>query len=98
MREARSRDLTAAAWLLRIRDLPEVELLRGDQRTAYRASAVSDDAVRDSVNRAMAEKYGHVNRVLVLLRDHSNSVPIRLDPRPSQRTVPHREHADGAFP
>jgi hypothetical protein len=36
--------------------------------------------VREAVNAAMRRKYGWVDRALVLLRDHSRAVPVRLDP------------------
>ena len=49
-----------AAWIERIRERPDVQLDRAGRRTHYRAIPIGDDDTRESVSRAMAEKYGTI--------------------------------------
>ena len=69
---------TDAAWLQRIRRRPDVQLDRAGRRAAYRAFPIDTDETRESVSRAMAEKYGRIDRAVALFRDYNHSVPVRL--------------------
>jgi hypothetical protein len=69
-----------ADWLDRLRRRPEVHLLRDGGMLTLRAVPAEEQAVREAVNAAMRRKYAWVDRALVLLRDHSRAVPVRLDP------------------
>jgi hypothetical protein len=67
-------------WFERLRERPDVELVRGGVLMPYRAVVVPDAETRARVDAAFAEKYGWVDRWygLVLRRD---PLPVRLDPR-----------------
>lgn len=86
-------------WLDRIEAEPIVTLEREDREPeTFLAMRQSDPALRQRVNRAMAEKYGLADRIWGLLSDRSGALPIRLAPappgaRPEQR---HATHAGGA--
>jgi hypothetical protein len=67
-------------WLERVRERPEVHLLRGGGLVTVRGVPLEADAVRQSVEAAMRAKYGWVERALLLLRDHSRAVSVRLEP------------------
>jgi hypothetical protein len=67
-------------WLDRVRQRPEVHLLRDGGMVTLRGVPVEAQAVREAVEAAMRRKYGWVGRALVLLRDHSRAVPVRLEP------------------
>ncbi len=75
-----------AAWIERIRKRPDVQLDRTGRRTDYRAIPIGDDDTRDSVSRAMAEKYGRLDRAVALFRDYSHSLPVRLQIRSPEQT------------
>lgn len=86
-----------ASWLDRIRARPDVELERAGLRALYRAIPLDDAQTREAVNRAMAEKYGQINRALALFRDHSESVPIRLQgPQPDDLATNHDREVGAA--
>jgi hypothetical protein len=74
-----------ARWLARLRANPKVELARGEVNVAYLAVVEESDAVRESVNAAMEEKYGAPNRLLGRLFDPGTSVPVRLVPDPTRK-------------
>jgi hypothetical protein len=74
-----------ASWLERVRARPEVALARGEERRAYLAVPQDDPALREHVNRAMAEKYGISDRLITYVFDRGSSVPIRLVPDPSRQ-------------
>ena len=67
-----------SGWLERLQADSRVELEREGQRRAYRAVGAGD--VRDRVNELMAEKYGRADAFIGVMRDDSQTVPIRLDP------------------
>lgn len=69
-----------AQWLARLRARPEITIARDEERLAYRAIPLDDDAARSRVNAAMAEKYGVADRILARFVPLGRSVPIRLDP------------------
>jgi len=71
-------------WFRRIQQIPEVELDRSGQHSEHRAIPIDDESIRESVSRAMAEKYGCFDWALVWFRDHSRSVPVKLQ-NPSVR-------------
>lgn len=73
-------DLPGAAWLARLRARPEGELRRDDQSLRVRALPVEDAAVREAVERAMAEKYGLLDRLVGVLRDDDRAVPVVVEP------------------
>ena len=75
-----------AAWIERIRKRPDVQLDRAGRRTDYRAIPIGDDDTRDSVSRAMAEKYGRLDRAVALFRDYSHCLPVRLQIRSPEQT------------
>jgi hypothetical protein len=78
-----------ASWFERIQKQHEVKLDRGRRRTPFRAIPISEDGLRASVNRAMAEKYGMLDRLVMLFRNVEESVPILLhDPPPQKRRQP----------
>lgn len=68
-------------WLLRIDANPDVTVEREGQVTRYRAVPVRDDpTLRDRIHELMRQKYTWADRIVSLMRDGSQSVPIRLDP------------------
>jgi len=69
-----------ASWLKRLRTRPLVELTRGGVTRTVRATPIDDAAVRIAVSWAMREKYGLVDAVLVRIIDHSQAVPILVEP------------------
>ena len=87
-----------ASWLDRIRARPDVELERAGRRAPYRAIPLDDARIREAVSREMSEKYGDLDRALVLLWDHTGSVPIRLQGRPPEDPMPHSDRRVGAAP
>jgi hypothetical protein len=68
------------SWLARAEAHPRVHLGRGGGLRTVMAVPVDDDSVRGAVDRAMARKYGLIERMVLVLRDPSQSVPVRLDP------------------
>ena len=71
----------ANAWYRRLLATPTVDVTRGGTVMAARAVPSRDAAQRDRIHALMAAKYGLADRFISLLRDGSQSVPIRLDPR-----------------
>jgi hypothetical protein len=69
-----------ARWLERIRARPVVELTRDGVVQKVRATPIEDAALRNAISWAMREKYGFIDAVLVRIIDHSESVPILLEP------------------
>ena len=67
------------AWLERLRDRPDAELVRNGVARPYRAVVVPDPATRERVDAAFATKYGLGDwwYGLLLRRD---ATPVRLDP------------------
>ncbi len=68
-----------SAWLLRLRERPEVIVERAGVRRRYRALPSEDAGVRDRVHALLAEKYGLADRVIAVIRDEKASVPVRLE-------------------
>jgi hypothetical protein len=77
-------DLPGAGWLDRLRANPEAELRRDGTRERVRAVPVDDPALRDAVGRAMAAKYGLVDRLFGAIRDEDRAVPVLLEPVPAE--------------
>jgi hypothetical protein len=69
-----------AKWLERIRARPEVALTRDDVTEKVRATPIEDVALRNAVSWAMRDKYGFIDAVLVRIIDHSEAVPILVEP------------------
>lgn len=72
-------DLPGAEWLARLRARPEAELRRNDERERVRALPVEDAALRESVERAMAEKYGFLDRLVGVVRDEDRVVAVAVE-------------------
>ncbi len=72
---------SGSGWLQRIENEPQVVVTRGDQDIEYLAIPVRDPAMRDRIHSLMREKYGLADRVVSLLGDRSQSVPVRLEQR-----------------
>ncbi len=68
-------------WFVRIRSNPEVELTRGEETQAMTAVPVETPEARDRVHVLMAQNYGWGDRLIGLMRDPTNSIAVRLDPR-----------------
>lgn len=67
------------SWFQRLRERPDVELLRHGVALPYRAREIEDPEMRARVDAAFREKYGFVDWWYgVLLRRDPR--PIRLDP------------------
>ncbi len=77
-------DLPGADWLDRLRANPEAELRRDGTQERVRAVPFDDPALRDAVGRAMAEKYGLVDRLVAAIRDDDRAVPVLLEPIPAE--------------
>ena len=71
--------MPTSSWLERIRERPDVELVRGGTTALYTAVPVA--AERERIHALMRERYGLADRIISALRDGSESVPVRLDPR-----------------
>ncbi|NNL86897.1 MAG: hypothetical protein HKP27_14640 [Myxococcales bacterium] len=69
-----------SGWLARIGSGGAVEVQRGGVRAVYRATPERDPARRDRTHALMREKYGGADRLISLLRDGEQSVPVRLEP------------------
>ena len=67
-------------WLERIRARPVVEITRDGVMQKVRATPIEDVALRKAVSWAMREKYGLVDAVIVRIIDHSQAVPILVEP------------------
>src|SRR5262245_22113333 len=76
-------DLPGAEWLERLRARPEAELRRDGTRERVRAETIDDRARCEAVDRAMAEKYGFVDRLVGAVRDEDRTVAVLLEPIPS---------------
>jgi hypothetical protein len=66
-------------WFERLRERPDVELVRDGVARPYRAVVVTDAAARERVDLAFSARYGFTDwwYGLLLRRD---PVPVRLDP------------------
>jgi hypothetical protein len=73
-------DLPGAEWLARLRERPEAELRSDGTSERVRALPVEDAAVREAVERAMAEKYGILDRLVGVVRDEARVVPVAIEP------------------
>ncbi len=76
-------DLPGADWLERLSANPEVLLQRDSVKEHVMARPVDDPAIREAVDRAMAEKYGFLDRLTDILRDEDVVVPVLLEPIPA---------------
>jgi len=66
----------------RILDYPDVEVVRGDAVHRHRALPVATDEAHARMRELLAEKYGWADRWVGLFVDTSQSIPVRLGPRP----------------
>jgi hypothetical protein len=72
--------MSGSGWLARIEWNPIVLVERGGRLIRYRAMPVRQPQVRDRIHALMREKYGMADRLVSVLRDHAQSVPVRLEP------------------
>jgi hypothetical protein len=77
-------DLPGAEWLERLRANPEAELRRDGTHERVRAAPVDDPAVRGAVDRAMAAKYGLVDRLVGAIRNDDKTIPVLLEKIPAE--------------
>lgn len=68
-----------ARWYGQLVASADVTVVRDDVSADFRAVPVSE--ARGRINELMAAKYGSADRILALIADRGDSVPIRLDPR-----------------
>ena len=66
-----------AAWLARLRENPEVTLIRDGRRSQHHARIVR--GVTRRIDAGMRAKYGRADEAFELLRDPRRAVVIRLD-------------------
>jgi hypothetical protein len=71
----------AAAWFVRLRERPEVEVERGSE--TLRVRAVPEVGARARINDLMRQKYGWADAFIGTLFGRDDAIPIRLDPRPA---------------
>jgi hypothetical protein len=69
----------SSRWYAQLTGNPDVKIERGEQMLEYRAVPV--EAARERINSLMEEKYGTADRLIGIMADRSDSVPIRLDTR-----------------
>jgi hypothetical protein len=86
-----------ARWLERIRARPVVELTRDGVVQKVRATPIEDAALRNAISWAMREKYGFIDAVLVRIIDHSESVPILVEPLADAESVAEGSPASGGI-
>jgi hypothetical protein len=67
------------SWFQRLREYPDVDLVRGGVGVRVRAVVISDPTAQARVDAAFADKYGAVDRWYGLLL-RRNPVAVRLDP------------------
>ncbi len=72
--------MSGSGWLARIERNPIVLVERGGRLVRYRAVLVRQPQVRDRIHALMREKYGMADRLVSVLRDPAQSVPVRLEP------------------
>lgn len=89
---------TDSSWLGRIRHVPKVTLVRSGRNTDYHAIPIEDEKIRETVNQAMAEKYGIFDQALAWIRDHSRSVPIQLEDISVRYASPRSDSRIGVSP
>ena len=87
-----------ASWLNRIRQFPDVKLVRSGRRMDHRAIPIDDEKVRETVSWAMTEKYGAFDQALVWFRDYSRSVPIQLQSPSARYAAPRSDPSVGVSP
>jgi hypothetical protein len=72
--------MASSGWLARIEQNPNVLVERGGRLIRFRAVPVREPRVRDRIHALMREKYGAADRLVGMLRDPAQSVPVRLEP------------------
>lgn len=69
-----------SAWLARLEARPEVRVERNGAVTRHKAIPVREDGVRAAVNAGIEAKYGFADRLISVMIDRSESVPVKLAP------------------
>ena len=72
--------MSGSGWLARLERNPNVLLERGGRLLRFRAVPVREPKVRDRIHALMREKYGTADKLVGVLRDPAQSVPVRLEP------------------
>lgn len=72
--------MSGSGWLARIERNPDVLIERGGRLIRFRAVPVREPRVRDRIHALMRAKYGTADRLVGVLRDPAQSVPVRLAP------------------
>jgi hypothetical protein len=72
--------MSTSGWLARIERNPNVLVERGGRLIRFRAVPVREPRVRDRIHALMREKYGTADKLVGVLRDPAQSVPVRLEP------------------
>ena len=72
---------SGAAFLRDVEARPDVELVRGGEVLALRATPIPGDAGHRKIRRLLAAKYGWADVWVGLLADTARSVAIRLEVR-----------------
>lgn len=67
-----------SAWFERLKATPHVTLEREGVIKNYRAVPIPKQ--RERINALMAERYGWADRLIGIMRNAEETVPIRLDP------------------
>lgn len=68
-------------WFARVAAQPEVELERGDELRAYRATVVDTPEAAARVTRLVREKCGWIDALIEFVEGGWTPVAVRLDPR-----------------
>jgi len=77
--------MSGSGWLARIERDPNVLVERGGRLIRFRAVPVRAPKARDRIHALMREKYGTADRLVGVLRDPAQSVPVRLEPTSATR-------------
>ena len=72
--------MSGSGWLARLERNPNVLVERGGRLLRFRAVPVREPKVRDRIHTLMREKYGPADKLVGVLRDPAQSVPVRLEP------------------
>ena len=77
--------MSGSGWLARLERNPNVLVERGGRLLRFRAVPVREPKARDRIHALMREKYGTADRLVGVLRDPAQSVPVRLEPTSATR-------------
>ena len=72
--------MSSSGWLARIDRNANVLVERAGRLIRFRAVPVSEPKTRDRIHVLMRAKYGTADKLVGVLRDPAQSVPVRLEP------------------